>query len=97
MSKTIVGQFVAFALAIAPAFYCAPSWAGSLAPEAAKAVEEVVKAAPKAEEKPRVSLENAAKRVGEEVGNEVVRKNFEAFGKCLEEHVSPEDCTVAPK
>jgi hypothetical protein len=45
MPRTIVGKLLAFALVIAPAYYCAPSWAQKTAIER-EATKEAVKAAP---------------------------------------------------
>lgn len=69
MSKTTVGQFVAFALAIAPALYCTPSWAE---PPLAPAGKEVEKAAPKVVEKIETWWKNHREEVEHKAGEEAV-------------------------
>lgn len=92
MSRTIVGKFLASALVIAPAFYCAPGWA-----QPAKAVEEI---APKFKEEVREKIREwlgKAPKVGEDIGNEELRKAIEALADCVKKHTDIEDCTNAPK
>jgi len=90
MSRTIVGRFLAFALAIAPASYCAQSWAGSLIEPAAREAEE---AASKAVEKLKAWWE----KLPEPVKDKVKGLPSEALVECAEEAAKDRTCEDTPK
>src|SRR5580700_3777628 len=69
MSRTIIGKFLAFAIVIAPAFYCAPSWAEPLLAPAAK---DAAEAAPKVVEKIETWWKDHREEVEHKAGEEAV-------------------------
>jgi hypothetical protein len=89
MSRTIVGKFVAFALAIAPVFYCAPSWAESpLAPAAKDAVD----AAPKVVEEMKAWWKDHREKVKEKAEEKAVEVPVDLGTDCVKKALKEGTC-----
>jgi hypothetical protein len=96
MSRTIVGTVLAFALAIAPVFYCAQSWAEPpWAPAAKGAAEEVAskfKGGAEKGEETHQDWRGKAHKAGEDVEKEVVHGGVDAVFDCLKEDYKGQSC-----
>src|SRR4029077_15952382 len=94
MPRTIAGPLLAFALVIAPSFYCAQGRAHAAVIQGAeKAVQEAV---PKIEEKLRELIEKVPEPV-KDVVKEGVRHGMESIIDCLKENPKEENCKAPSK